>query len=225
LKLLVATRSHHKMREIREILASVPDLSLLSLDDVGLEASSAEDVIEAFDTFEENALAKAAFFHARTGLPTVADDSGIEVDAIGGAPGVRSKRFAPVPPGTSADARDRANNDHLLRLLMGTSPAARTARYVCVVALKEDATEGWTVRGESEGTIAQAPRGSGGFGYDPLFIHAELGRTFGEAAAEEKHALSHRGAAFRKLAEHLAARATHAGPTAFGRGFPPRVTE
>jgi XTP/dITP diphosphohydrolase len=204
LKLLIATRSHHKMREIRD--ASVPHLSLLSLEDIGLEPSSTEDVIEAFDTFEENALAKAAFFHARTGLATVADDSGIEVDAIAGAPGVRSKRFAPVPPGTSDDARDRANNDHLLRLLAGTSAAARTARYVCVVAMKEDGSEGWTMRGESEGTIAHAPRGSGGFGYDPLFIHADLGRTFGEATVEEKHARSHRGAAFRMLDEHLATR-------------------
>jgi XTP/dITP diphosphohydrolase len=207
LKLLIATRSRHKMREIQEILAAVPDLSLVSLDEVGVEASSAEDGIEAFETFEENALAKAAFFHARTGLPTVADDSGIEVDAIGGKPGVRSKRFAPVPPGTSDDARDRANNDHLLRLLAGTSAEARIARYVCVVALKEDGSDGLTLRGESEGTIADAPRGNGGFGYDPLFIHAELGRTFGEASAEEKHARSHRGAAFRKLAEHLARRA------------------
>jgi XTP/dITP diphosphohydrolase len=207
LKLLIATRSHHKMREIREIMADIPALTLSSLDDVGLAPSSAEDGIEAFDTFEENALAKAAFFHARTGLPTVADDSGLEVDALDGAPGVRSRRFAPVPPGASDDARDRANNDHLLRLLTGVPPEKRTARYVCVVALKEDGAEGVTLRGESEGRIALTPHGSGGFGYDPLFIHADLGRTFGETTPEEKHARSHRGDAFRKLVRHLSARA------------------
>jgi XTP/dITP diphosphohydrolase len=206
LKLLIATRSHHKLSEIREILSDVPGLSLVGLEDVGLPATPEEDAIEAFDTFEENSLAKAVHFHERSGLPTAADDSGLEVDALGGAPGVRSKRFAPLPGELSGEARDQANNDHLLRLLDGVPMERRTARYVCVVTLVEGSGKPLTLRGESAGRIALAPSGSGGFGYDPLFVHSGLNRTFGDATPEEKHARSHRGEAFRKLALHLRAR-------------------
>jgi XTP/dITP diphosphohydrolase len=201
-RLLVATRSRHKMREIRRILADVPGLEVLSPDDVGLEPLPEEDHLEPFLTFEENARSKARYFQKRSGLPTVADDSGIAVDVLGGAPGVHSKRFAPVPFGAPDDERDQANNRHLLELLDGKPAGQRTARYVCVVVL-DDGGEPITLRGESPGVVATSPAGSGGFGYDPLFVDAELGRTFAEISAEEKNARSHRGIAFRKLAELL----------------------
>jgi XTP/dITP diphosphohydrolase len=201
--LLLATRSAHKVAEVRRILADVPGLRLLTPDDLGLAVTPEEEELEPHDTFEENARSKARYFQALSGIATVADDSGIEVDALGGAPGVRSKRFAPVPEGLGGAARDRANNAHLLRLLEGRPPEQRTARYVCVVALDEGAGGCETLRGEAEGLIAEAPRGSGGFGYDPLFLDPALGRTFAEISGEEKDARSHRGAAFRGLAERL----------------------
>ena len=207
MKLLVATRSRHKMKEIRRILADVPDLELLAPDEAGLAPLPEEDELEPYQTFEENARSKARYFHARSGLPAVADDSGIEVDALGGAPGVHSKRVAPVPPGTPDDERDEANNRHLLALLEGKPREERTARYVCVVALDEGNGEPTMLRGEAPGIVAQSLAGTGGFGYDPLFYDLELGRTLAEISAEEKNARSHRGAAFRKLATVLARRA------------------
>jgi XTP/dITP diphosphohydrolase len=206
LKLLVATRSRHKLREIRRILADVRTLELVGPDDVGLAALPEEEVLEPFETFEENARSKAHYFHARSGLPTVADDSGLEVDALGGAPGVRSKRFAPVGEGTPDDERDLANNAHLLELLRGRPAEGRTARYVCVVVLDEGAGDPLTLRGESVGAIAEKPSGAGGFGYDPLFLDGASGKTFAQLSPDEKNARSHRGAAFRKLAEVLRSR-------------------
>ena len=203
MKLLVATRSRHKMREIRKILSEVPGLTLLSLDDAGLAPVPEEDDLEPFSTFEENAASKARFFHARSGLPAVADDSGIVVDALGGEPGVRSKRFAPVPDGTSDDARDEANNRYLHERLSANPGSERSARYVCVVALEHGDGKLVTLRGETEGVVTTTPAGSGGFGYDPLFFVPTVGRTFAEMTPEEKNACSHRGAAFRKLAELL----------------------
>jgi XTP/dITP diphosphohydrolase len=225
--LLVATRSAHKLKEIRQILPA--SVQLVSLDDIGFPPHPDEDGIEAFDTFEANALAKAEWFAAKTGLDTVSDDSGLVVDALGGAPGVWSKRFAPVPPGTSGAKQDTsgaeqdaANNRHLLERLTGVPPEARTARYVCVVALVRagERTGGGDgaphdsaratgepspilLRGEAEGVILDAPRGAGGFGYDPLFFDPELGRTFAELTAVEKAARSHRGRAFSALVQHL----------------------
>ena len=203
MKLLVATRSRHKMREIRKILSEVPGVTLLSLDDAGLAPVPEEDDLEPFSTFEENAASKARFFHAKSGLPTVADDSGIEVDALGGEPGVRSKRFAPVTDGTSDDARDEANNRYLLERLSGKPESERAARYVCVVALERGDGKPVMLRGETEGVVTTTPAGNGGFGYDPLFFVPAVGRTFAEISPEEKNARSHRGAAFRKLAELL----------------------
>lgn len=203
MKLLVATRSAHKMREIREILAPVPGLELLDLDQAGIAPAPEEEDLEPFDTFEENARSKARYFHARSGLVTVADDSGLEVDALGGEPGVRSKRFAPGD--STGYQRDLDNNRHLLDRLSGVPDTRRTARYVCVVALEDGSGQGPAFRGTVEGRIARTARGDGGFGYDPLFSVPGLDRTFGEATAEEKHARSHRGEAFRALARHLAA--------------------
>ena len=163
MKLLVATRSRHKLAEIRSILATVPGLEVLDLVAAGVPEDPAEDALEPYDTFEENARSKAAHFQRLTGLPTVADDSGIEVDALGGAPGVRSRRFAPVPQDSDRGTQDRANNAHLLRLLADAEPERRAARYVCVAALDEGAGKIACFRGTGEGEIAHEPRGKGGF--------------------------------------------------------------
>ncbi len=201
-RLLVATRSADKLREIRQILQEVPGLELVDLDAAGVAPDPAEEGIERFQTFEENALAKARYFHARTGIPTVADDSGLEVDALGGAPGVRSKRFAPEA-GLTGRARDEANNRHLLACLEEVPPGERTARYVCVAALVGLTEDPLVVRGEAPGLVVEDARGSGGFGYDPHVWDPELRKTFAEMTPEEKNARSHRGAAFRGLAERL----------------------
>ena len=201
--LVLATRSTHKMQEIRKILDVVADLRVLDLTEAGVRYDAAEEDLEPYDTFEENAASKASYFQKLTGLPAVADDSGIEIDLLGGAPGVRSKRFAP-DRGLVAFALDQANNEHLLASLADAPPAHRSARYVCVAVLNRgDPDDVTIVRGEAPGRILNAPRGSGGFGYDPLFLDEELGKTFAEIAPEEKNARSHRGKAFRALAERL----------------------
>ena len=207
MKLLAATRSAHKLREIRELLADVPGLELLGLHEAGVPYDPHEETLEPWPTFEENALSKARWFHARSGLPTVADDSGLEVEALAGAPGVRSKRFAAVLDEVEGEARDRANNRHLLSLLGAVPGAGRRARYVCALALVEGKREPLLLRGEAEGVILETPRGEGGFGYDPLFLDPELGRSFAELTRQEKNARSHRGRAFRALAERLRGRA------------------
>jgi XTP/dITP diphosphohydrolase len=203
--LVVATRSTDKRLEIRRILAEVPGLTVLDLDEAGVAWDAAEEHLEPWDTFEANARSKAEYFHARTGLPTVADDSGLEVDALDGAPGVRSKRFSP-DEGLAGEERDEANNRHLLKLLEGKGPRERGAHYTCVAVLVDGERDPVVCRGEAAGVILPAPRGEGGFGYDPLFFDPALGRTFAEITREEKNARSHRGAAFRALAKVLKGR-------------------
>lgn len=206
MRVLLATRSAHKLAEIREILADADlPVELVGLAAVGIEPSPDEDDLEPYDTFAENALSKARYFRRTSGLPTLSDDSGLVVDALDGAPGVRSKRFSPAAVSGEVDGqrRDDANNAHLLDLLRSVPDADRTARYVCAVAIIGPDGEESTVRGEVEGRIARAPAGEGGFGYDPLFFVPELGRTFGDASAEEKHARSHRGRAFRAVVPAL----------------------
>lgn len=190
------------MVEIRRILADVDDVRLLDLEQAGVAEDPAEEDLEPYETFEENARSKAEYFHARTGLPTVADDSGLEVDALDGAPGVRTKRFAPES-GLEGQARDDANNRHLVERLAGVAPEDRGARYVCVAVLIDGEDEPVVVRGEAEGRIVDAARGDGGFGYDPHFYDPELGRTYAEITGAEKNARSHRGRAFRALADAL----------------------
>ena len=204
MRLLVATRSAHKMSEIREILAGVPGLDLLSLDDAGIAPSPAEDHLEPFDSFEDNARSKAEHFQRVSGLPTVADDSGLVVDALRGEPGVRSKRFAP-DQGLDGLARDLANNRHLLRLLRNVAPEERTARYVCVAWLVDADGTATSSRGEAPGVIVDEARGEGGFGYDAHVLDPELGVTYAEMPAAEKNVRSHRGRAFRGLGPTLAA--------------------
>lgn len=218
------------MREIRRILADVPGLVVRDLDEVGVGWDPAEEDLEPHETFEANALSKARYFADRSGLATVADDSGIEVDALGGAPGVRTKRFAQdggaAPPSLEGQALDDANNRHLVMRLASVPPEDRTARYVCVavlvppadpvVASRADPVVASTadpigassadpvvVRGEAPGVIVDTPAGSGGFGYDPHVFDPALGRTFAEMTPAEKDGRSHRGRAFRALAEVL----------------------
>jgi XTP/dITP diphosphohydrolase len=200
-KLLAATRSAGKQREIRRVLEPA-GLDVVFPDQLGLWETELEATLETAETFEGNARRKAEHFARRSGLPTVADDSGLEVFALGGAPGVHSRRFAAASG--SADAVDAANNAELLRRLRGASEAKRRARYRCVlVLLREPSAVPEIFEGVAGGRILEEPRGQGGFGYDPLFFSDELGHTFGEATAEEKDAVSHRGRALRALIESL----------------------
>jgi len=190
------------MSEIRKILSDVPGLEILDLDDAGVAYEPKEEDLEPFETFEENAASKAAYFLSRSGLPTVADDSGLEVDALNGGPGVRTKRFAPGE-GLEGEARDQANNQHLLRLLEGITPDQRGARYVCVAALAAGGDRVRTFRGEAPGRVLEEPRGGRGFGYDPIILDERSGRSFAELTPEEKNERSHRGRAFRALGAFL----------------------
>jgi XTP/dITP diphosphohydrolase len=201
-RLLVATRSTHKLRELRELLAV--NAELVDLDDVGIP----DEAVEDGETFDSNASKKARFYAALSGLPTLADDSGLEVDHLGGGPGVHTKRYA------GETATDEDNNVKLLGALSGLSAARRGARYRCVLALvlPEDRGphDGFPVRlahGTCEGRIAVAPKGDGGFGYDPIFepsVEAPGARTLGEWSAEAKNRISHRGKAARRMHRTLA---------------------
>lgn len=199
-RLVIASRSPDKLREIRAILEPVHRCTLLSLQDAGIDAAPDEEHLERFETFRENALAKARYFSARTRLPVLADDSGIEVAALGGAPGVRSRRFAERAD-LDGVALDLANNQLLLERLRDVAAPERTARYVCAaVLLVPGEAAPRTALGTCRGRILDAPRGTGGFGYDPLFWLEETGCTFGELPDSEKHRFSHRAHAFRALA-------------------------
>ena len=200
-RLVVATRSPHKLRELRELLTVQAEL--VSLDDLGVEG----DPAETGRTFETNARIKARFAARATGLPALADDSGIEVDALGGGPGVRTRRYA------GEHATDDDNNRTLLAALEGLPAERRAARYVCVLALALPEGAGPRAalavivrRGTTRGRIALEPRGSGGFGYDPIFEPSSEppgGRTLGLWTAAEKHAISHRARAARRMAPVL----------------------
>lgn len=202
MKLLAATRSAGKQREFRRVLEPA-GIEVVFPDDVGLYRMQAEDSLELGDSFEINARRKAEHFARLSGLPTVADDSGLEVLSLGGAPGVRSRRWAGA---TGSDAQvDAANNAELVRRLAGAGAARRGARYRCVlVYLAQAGAVPATFEGACAGRILEAPRGEGGFGYDPYFYSEELGKTFGEANPEEKDRVSHRGRALRALLEALA---------------------
>lgn len=202
-RLVVATRNPGKVREIHELLAGLGGYEVVGLADLAIPESPAEDAVEAFDTFEENAAAKARYFAAQTGMLALADDSGICVDALGGAPGVRSRRFAAADE-ARGERQDEANNRHLLALLAGVPDDARTARYVCAAALAWPDGRELVRTGTCEGVLLHAPRGQGGFGYDPLFYLQGEGMTFGELPAERKNALSHRGRAMRQVVDALA---------------------
>ena len=191
---LLATRSSGKLREL-EPLFTRAGIEVMTLERAGIPESADESDIEAFSTFEENALAKARYFRDISGLPTFADDSGLEVYALNGEPGVRSKRWSGRDD-LSGVALDEANNARLLQALRGAP--SRRARYVCVAAFATGA-KALVRRGAVEGEIVEHARGHGGFGYDPFFFATELGVTFGEASLAEKERVSHRGRAFREL--------------------------
>jgi len=193
-KLLVATRSSGKQREVRELFADL-DVEVVFPVDLGLWVEPAEQLLELHDSFAQNARAKAEYFAKRTGLPTLADDSGLEVLSLGGEPGVRSRRWSGVT-GPEAEV-DKANNAMLLSRLGGAPEAKRRARYRCVLAYcPKYGSMTLLFEGACTGRILEAPVGTGGFGYDPLFFSDDLGKSFGEATPEEKHAVSHRGRAF-----------------------------
>lgn len=191
---LLATRSAGKLRELLPMFA-VAGIRVIGLGEAGISPSPDEETVEQFDTFEANALAKARYFAERSGRTTVADDSGLVVEALGGRPGVRSKRWSGRMDLEGA-ALDAANNAALLGALVGE--ADRRARYVCVAAVVNGTAER-TWRGETTGRIIDVPRGRDGFGYDPYFLSDELGMTFGEASREAKEEVSHRGRAFRAM--------------------------
>ncbi len=197
-RLVVATGNTHKLEEIRSILAAAGvDADLRSMREYGVP-----EPIEDGATFEANALIKARACATTTGHPSIADDSGLEVDALDGAPGVFSARYAGEP---SDDAR---NNARLVAELAGVPPGRRTARFVCAAAIAMPDGPQAVVRGAIEGRIVDPPRGDNGFGYDPFFEPvgpAADGRTTAEMTAAEKDAISHRGEAFRALCPHLRA--------------------
>ena len=197
MKVLLASRNAKKLAELRRILApALPEAEVIGLDDV----EPYQEVPESGATFADNALIKAREGHRHTGLPTVADDSGLAVDALTGMPGVLSARWA----------GSHGNDDANLRLLLdqiGDVPDDRLgAAFVCAVAYVDDRTEIVT-DGRMPGRLVRAPRGANGFGYDPIFAPAGSDRTSAEMAIDEKDAISHRGQALRALAQRLATRA------------------
>jgi XTP/dITP diphosphohydrolase len=195
LELVVASANEAKIREIVEILASLP-VVVRTRRDFG----SWPEVEETGETYLDNAVLKAQAVLGHTGLAALADDSGIEVDYLGGLPGPRSARLA------GPDATDEANNVRLVSLLHGVPPPRRTARYRCVVVLTTPPPWGGArlvAEATCEGAIGVEPRGAGGFGYDPWFIPAGGSRTMAELTPEEKHAISHRGKALRDMAHQL----------------------
>ncbi|MDY4897400.1 MAG: XTP/dITP diphosphatase [Eubacteriales bacterium] len=198
MKIVLATRNKNKIRELEELLAThLKKIEVLSLDDIGFVG----EIEETGNSFEQNAMIKARAAADFSGMISVADDSGLTVNALGGAPGIYSARYS----GVEGPDRDRANNEKLLRELQGVS--SREAAFVCCIACafpdsmpaRDFAVYGYTV-----GEILCAPRGDNGFGYDPLFWYDELGKTFAEMTPQEKNSLSHRAKAAVKLAERFA---------------------
>ena len=192
-RLAIASRNPGKIREIRAICAEWPVAWLTAEED----DEGWPEVEETGQTYLENAALKARAVTAATGLPAVADDSGIEVDALGGKPGPRSARYA------GEGASDDENLRTLIRALAGVPESGRTARYRCVAALAFPAGDLRWAEGICEGTLVGAPRGSGGFGYDPIFVPEGWDRTMAELPPEEKDRISHRGRAFRALRSML----------------------
>jgi XTP/dITP diphosphohydrolase len=193
---LLATTNQGKLRELQQILADL-DIVLETLD----AFPALPEVLEDGSTFAENARLKAIHYSTLTGLPTIADDSGLQVDALGGGPGVRSARFAPS---------DRERVAKLLGLMAHLDPekelGRRTARFVCAVCLAELDGELFEATSSVEGLIIGSARGSRGFGYDPVFLYPAMGKTFAELTSEEKNRVSHRGQALRKLRRYLESR-------------------
>jgi XTP/dITP diphosphohydrolase len=194
-RIAIASRNAHKLREIGRICADWP-VEWLTVDN---HEGPWPDVEETGSTYLDNALLKARAGAAALREPALADDSGIEVDALGGRPGPRSARFA------GEDATDQRNLDELIRSLKGVPGSGRTARYRCVAVLAFPDGRELHAEGICEGTLVGKPRGTSGFGYDPIFVPEGWDRTMAELSDEEKDRISHRGRAFRALGETLAA--------------------
>lgn len=206
-KVVLASSNAHKLKELQEILSAF-DFQLISMADVGLAGL---EIPEEGTTFEENSLHKARVVGLKTGYPAIADDSGLMVDWLDGAPGVYSARYAGEPKS------DKANNAKLVEALRGVPEADRTAKFVTVITFYVDDNHVLTARGEVQGHILEEERGAGGFGYDPLFYVAALDKTFAELSSDEKNAISHRGRALQKLKETM----VHAEPGVLpGVGMP-----
>ena len=210
MKLLIATHNRGKLIEYQEILKDL-NVELLTLDDVGIE----HDVEETGKTFEENARLKARAYARLSGILTLADDSGLEVDALNGEPGVYSKRYAGEGIG------DAARNEYLLEKLRAVPQPERAARFRCVVAIEDAGGNSWTTEGTCEGEIAFEPRGTNGFGYDPIFIVSGRGKHLAELASDEKNRISHRGRAAehaREILIEIDRKQTHKSKTPVERG-------
>ena len=195
IKLLVATTNPGKFAEVKDFLRQLP-LEVLSLSDL----ATWPRIIEDGATFEENALKKARSLAEYSGYLTLADDSGLEVDALNGAPGIYSARYC------GEEGNDKKNNEKLMHELREIPEEKRTGRFVCALALcapKSHGMKEWTVRDSCEGRISFELKGENGFGYDPLFFYPSLGKTFGEIDRAIKATVSHRGKALKKLAEML----------------------
>jgi XTP/dITP diphosphohydrolase len=193
LRLLIATSSAGKLDEFRAMLAGLP-LEVFALPD---RHTSPPSIVEDGDTYADNAVKKAVTLARWSGESTLADDSGLEVDVLGGAPGVRSARYA----GAEQDAA--ANIAKLLRALRDVPEGKRTARFRCVIAVARPDGASLTATGTCEGRILEAPRGSGGFGYDPVFYYSPCGKTFAELSPDEKNRVSHRALACQALRSKL----------------------
>lgn len=196
MKLVLASRNRHKLLELQSFLAGLP-VDVVSVDEVHPGLTLVEDG----ETFEENALAKARTVFARTSLPALADDSGLEVFFLNKRPGVRSARYA------GEQATDEANNDKLLRQMRGVAARRRHAQFRAVLALVGPGFED-VASGTCPGHLTESPRGSNGFGYDPIFVPQGLDRTYAELTQEEKNRISHRSRAFSALREVLNRRIT-----------------
>jgi XTP/dITP diphosphohydrolase len=195
IKLIVATTNPGKFAEVKDFLRQLP-LEVLSLSDL----ATWPKIIEDGATFEENALKKARALAEYSGYLTLADDSGLEVDALNGAPGIYSARYC------GEEGNDKKNNQKLMHELREIPEEKRTGRFVCALALctpKSHGMKEWTVRDSCEGRISFELKGENGFGYDPLFFYPPLGKTFGEIDRAIKATVSHRGKALKKLAEML----------------------
>jgi len=188
--IVLATRNQGKTREIRELLKGFP-VEIKNLEDFG----PIPEVEEDGETFDDNAYKKAAFAARVLGYPAIADDSGLEVEALGGKPGVRSARFA------GENVTDKENSEKLLLEMKGQTN--RAAAFKCVASIAIPTGPALTYEGECHGTIMEEPRGENGFGYDPLFFHGDFNKTFAEISMAEKSRVSHRGKAFQEVADEF----------------------
>ncbi len=191
-KVVIATKNKGKVKEIKDILSELP-VEVVSMQEEGIEI----DIVEDGSSFEENALIKARTVKQYTSAIVIADDSGLEVDCLGGAPGIYSSRFA------GEGATDEKNITKLLAMLEGVGEPERTARFVCAVAVVMTDNAHFIVRGECEGTIGFEPRGRHGFGYDPLFYIPEYGATMAQLGPEVKNTISHRVRALEKMKNRI----------------------